>query len=104
MRKHIRMMTLIGQSYRAHPQLNCACDVATKQRIFESFTEDIPYSQLPLESLAIIGDHGKITSDTEDALLFLTHKAEARELFLRPGILSGEQFKEVAWKIVHHTL
>jgi hypothetical protein len=49
-------------------QLNCICDVAAKRRIFESCAEDIPYSQLPLESLAIFGDHGKITSDTEDAL------------------------------------
>lgn len=85
-------------------QLNCACDAAAKQRLYESCEEDTPYFLLPFESLSIVGAHGKITSDTEETLRFLAHKAEARELFHRQGILLGDQFQEVAWEHVHHTL
>jgi hypothetical protein len=35
-------------------QLNCACDAAAKQRLYESCEEDTPYFLLPFESLSIV--------------------------------------------------
>ena len=85
-------------------QLNCACDVAAKREIIESSVANHTYPQLPAETLSIVVDSHKLTSDTESVLRYVTHKAEAKSLFTSLRILTAEQFDEVAWKITHQTL
>eukprot|EP00804_Cyclotella_cryptica_P006975 CCRYP_007113-RA/>CCRYP_007113-RA protein AED:0.75 eAED:0.75 QI:0/-1/0/1/-1/0/1/0/1178 len=85
-------------------QLNCACDAAAKREIFESGTDNIPYPQLPSESLSIVVNNNKLTSDTESVLRYVAHKAEAKSLFISMGILTSDQFDEVAWDTVYRTL
>jgi len=85
-------------------QLNCACDVAAKREIIVSSAEYPSYPQLPSETLSLVVDNQKLTSDTETVLRYVTHKAEAKSLFIFQGLLSAEQFEEVDWKITHHTL
>jgi hypothetical protein len=85
-------------------QLNCTYDAAAKREIIESGAKHPAYPQLPSETLSIVVDHYKLTSDTEAVFRFVTHRAEAKSLFVSQGILSIEQFDEVAWQVTHHTL
>eukprot|EP00804_Cyclotella_cryptica_P003924 CCRYP_016117-RA/>CCRYP_016117-RA protein AED:0.75 eAED:0.75 QI:0/-1/0/1/-1/1/1/0/1178 len=85
-------------------QLNCACDVAAKREIIESGADSPAYPQLPTETLSIVVNNLKLTSDTETVLRFTAHRAEARSLFVSQRILSTEQFEEVDWHVTHHTL
>lgn len=85
-------------------QLNCACDLEAKRRIFEHIPAQHRQYRLPQEPISMIVDHIKCTSDSDSVIRLNAHKQEAKKLFYQAEILNPAQFDEIAWEDIHHTL
>ena len=67
--------------------------------------EDLsPHRVLPLEALAVYVGPNKLTTDTGGELGFWAHKQLAKSVFIKLGLLSAEQFHQIAWRQVCGTL
>jgi hypothetical protein len=84
-------------------QLNCVCDLLTKQAVTDTIIKgyDTDLTQiLPLEDIALIVWGDKITGDISSLLRFHASKAVARKYHIhlrKKGKWTQVQFKEVDW-------
>ena len=85
-------------------QLNMYCDCMAKGKILELPMELPCQKSFPLERVTVWIGNDKLSSDASDLLRFWVHKQLAEKTFHHLGILSSQQFQEVAWKQVHDTL
>ncbi len=58
----------------------------------------------PLKPIGLFIKGEKLTSETGDQLRFWAHLQLAREFYADQGILTNNQFDEIDWRSVHHTL
>jgi hypothetical protein len=86
-------------------QLNCACDIKAKSKIQTADLANLPPQRpFPMEPLTLYVGNEKMTTDSGATIRFAAHKAEARAVFHRCGILNPASFDKVWWEVVHSTL
>ena len=86
-------------------QLNTACDSKAKSTNRQQDITNLPKQQpFPPEPMCLFIDGEKMTSDTGSHVRYAAHKCLAREFFNSYKVLFPNQFDEVDWKNVNHTL
>ena len=86
-------------------QLNCRMDAKAKQAILDLDKDNLPRQEnFPLEPVAVYAGEEKLTSSTSAHLHFWTYRETARSAFHELGVLFANQFDEVDWPAVYHSL
>ena len=86
-------------------QLNCLCDGMAKGVVWELADEKFPQQKMfPLEPVAVFIGKDKLTSDMAGELRFWMQKQIAEDVFHQLGLMSPQQFEEVAWRQVHDAI
>ena len=88
-------------------QLNCCMDAEAKQELWDLVGQTIPAQQaLPLEPVVVMVGKHKMTSGTEDSIVYWCNKTLARSVLSDPKVhwLNEEQFDEVYWPACYQAL
>ena len=85
---------------RQPAQFNCLCNGKPKEVLWGWVAEGLPPEQVsPLEPLSVYVGPNKLTTATEGELGF-SHKQLEESEFVKLGMLSAEQFHQIAWRQV----
>jgi hypothetical protein len=77
----------------------------TKETVWDWVGEDLPPQKVfPLEPLAVYTGQDKLTADTGGELKFWAHTQLAESVFIQLGLLSTEQFHQIARRQVYGAL
>jgi hypothetical protein len=88
-------------------QLNCCMDLDAKGELWELVGQPSPaQSPLPLEPVVVMIGRHKMTSGSEDSLVFWCNKLLARRTLADPKLhwLDEEQFEEIYWPACYQAL
>jgi hypothetical protein len=88
-------------------QLNCCMDIEAKSELWELVGQTTPAQlALPLEPVIVMVGRHKMTSWSEERLVYWCNKILARRLLSDPKVhwLDGEQFDEVYWPVCYQAL
>jgi hypothetical protein len=95
------------QSLSRPSQLNCCMDLEAKGELWEMVGQPIPPQQaLPLDAVSVMIGRDKMTSGSEDNIVFWCNRILARRSLSDPKVkwINEEQFDEVYWPACYAAL
>jgi hypothetical protein len=95
------------QSLSRSAQLNCCMDLEAKGELWEMVGQIPPHQQaLPLEAVTVMIGREKMTSGSEDSIVFWCNRILARRALSDPKVkwINEEQFDEVYWPACYRAL
>jgi hypothetical protein len=95
------------QDLRQPAQLSCCMDADAKSKLWDLVGQLVlPQQALPLESVVVMIGKDKITSGSEDSIVYLCNKVLACKTLSDPKVkwLDKEQFNEVYWPACYQAL